>query len=78
MQVKENFLDQLEYRRGQLQHNPELGSTFENTHYRRLIIHKTISLYYVDKPDYIKILIIWDNRSDPDLLLQRLTDASNR
>jgi plasmid stabilization system protein ParE len=78
IQVNENFLDQLEYRIGQLQHNPELGPSFENTHYRKLIIHKTVSLYYVNKPDYIKILVIWYNRSDPDQLLEKLTDANSR
>jgi len=78
IRVNENFLDQLEYRIGQLQHNPELGITFANTNYRKLIIHKTVSLYYVNKPDYIKILVIWDNRSDPDQLLEKLTDANSR
>jgi plasmid stabilization system protein ParE len=77
-QINENFLDQLEYRISQIQNNPELGSSFENTHYRKLVIHKTISLYYVNKPDYIKLLVIWDNRSDPDQLLEKLTDANKR
>lgn len=78
IQVNENFLDQLEYRIRQLQNNPELGPIFANTNYRKLVIHKTVSLYYVDNPNYIKILVIWDNRSDPDELLEKLTDANKR
>lgn len=52
-QVNENFLDQLEYRIGQLQRNPELGPAFEQTNFRKLIIHKTISLFYISKRDFI-------------------------
>ena len=74
-QINDKFLDQLEYRIEQLQRNPELGSSFENTHYRKLVIHKTTSLFYINKPTYLKILLVWDNRYDPDQLLQRLTDA---
>ena len=75
-EVNENFLDQLEYRIGQLQHNPELGSPFEYTNFRKLIIHRTVSLFYINKRDFIKLLVIWDNRSDSDQLLAKLTDAN--
>lgn len=53
-QVNEEFLDQLEYRIVQLKHNPELGPSFENTNFRRLVIHKTVSMFYVNKRDFIK------------------------
>ena len=76
-QVREDFLDQLEYRINQLQHNPELGVAFANTHYRKLVVHKTVSLFYADKPSYIKILVIWDNRSDPNQLLEKLANADS-
>ncbi len=75
-QINENFLDQFEYRIKQLQHNPELGPIYENSHYRKLIIHKTVSLFYVNKPDFIKLLLIWDNRCDPDKLLNKLLNAN--
>jgi plasmid stabilization system protein ParE len=77
-QVNDNFLDQLEYRIEQLQHNPELGALFEKTNFRKLVVHKTVSLFYVNKRDFIKLLVIWDNRSDPDQLLEKLTDANKR
>lgn len=78
VQIQENFLDQLEYRIRQLQHNPELGTAFEQTDFRKLAIHKTVSLFYINKRDFIKLLVIWDNRSDPDQLLKKLTDANRR
>lgn len=76
--IKEEFLDQLEYRIEQLQRNPELGPPFENTLFRKLIVHKNVSLFYTNNLEYIKILVIWDNRSDPDELLEKLTDANKR
>lgn len=78
VQIQENFLDQLEYRIRQLQYNPELGPAFEQTDFRKLAIHKTVSLFYINKRDFIKLLVIWDNRSDPDQLLKKLTDANRR
>jgi plasmid stabilization system protein ParE len=74
--VNKEFVEQLDYRIGQLQNNPKLAPAFDNTHIRRLIIHKTVSLFYVNTPQFIKILVIWDNRQDADKLLEKLTDAN--
>lgn len=74
--VNEEFVEQLDYRISQLQNDPELAPTFENTPIRRLIIHRTVSLFYVNTPQFIKILVIWDNRQDADRLLEKLTDAN--
>ena len=74
--VNEEFVEQLDYRITQLQNNPELAPAFENTPIRRLIIHRTVSLFYVNTPQFIKILVIWDNRQDADRLLEKLTDAN--
>ena len=73
--VKQKFLDQLEFRISQLQINPELGLIIENTNIRRLTIHKTVSLFYTNEQSYIKLLVIWDNRSDPDRLLRKITES---
>ena len=73
--VNQDFIDQLEYRITQLRRNPELGPAYQDTNYRKLIIHKTVSLFYVNNPNYLKLLVIWDNRQDPAKLLKRLTDA---
>lgn len=76
--INEEFIRQLDYRIKQLQNNPELGSSFENSQIRRLIVHKTVSLFYINTAQYIKLLVIWDNRQDPDKLLEKLIDANNR
>lgn len=43
--VNEEFVEQLDDRITQLQNNPELAPAFENTPIRRLIIHRTVSLF---------------------------------
>ena len=73
-QVNQKFLNQLEFRISQLQVNPELGPAIEGTAYRRLNIHKTVSLFYTNEIEYIRLLVIWDNRSNPDLMLKKLSD----
>ena len=73
--VNKEFVEQLDYRIEQLQNNSELAPAFENTQIRRLIIHRTVSLFYVNTPQFIKILVIWDNRQDAGKLLDKLNDA---
>lgn len=36
----------------------------------------TVSLFYADKEDFIKLLVIWDNRSDPDQLYEKIAFAN--
>lgn len=76
--INDGFVEQLEYRINQLQNNPELGTAFQNTQIRKLVIHKTVSLFYMNTPKYIKLLLIWDNRQNSDKLLDKLTDAKKR
>ncbi|AXI99714.1 Plasmid stabilization system protein ParE [Cyclonatronum proteinivorum] len=56
--VNKQFVEQLDYRIEQLQNNPELAPAFENTQFRRLVVHRTVSLFYVNTPQFIKILVI--------------------
>ena len=76
--IKEEFLEQVDYRIKQIQLNPEIGPKFKNKQIRRLVIHKTVSLFYTDTPKYVKLLLIWDNRQNPDRLLEKITDANTR
>ncbi len=39
---------------------------------RRCLIHKNVSLYYHYFDDTLLLLLIWDNRRNPDELLARL------
>ncbi|QNL22218.1 type II toxin-antitoxin system RelE/ParE family toxin [Hyphobacterium sp. CCMP332] len=77
LKIKEEFIEQVDYRIKQIQRNPKIAPKFKDNQIRRLVIHNTVSLFYIDKPKYIKLLLIWDNRQDPDSLLDKLTDANN-
>jgi len=76
--INDGFVEQLEYRINQIKNNPELGPAFQNTQIRKLVVHKTVSLFYTNTPKYIKLLVIWDNRQNSDKLLDKLTDAKKR
>lgn len=77
-QVTEEFLNQLDYRIEQIQHNPELAPTFKNSEFRQLLIHNSVSLFYRKYPEHLKLLLVWDNRQDPVQLLKKITDADKR
>jgi len=51
--VNDEFIAQIDHRISQLQNNPELAPAFENTEIRGLIIHRTVSLFYVNTPQII-------------------------
>jgi plasmid stabilization system protein ParE len=72
--VNESFVEQLNHRITQVQNNPELAPAYENSSIRRLIIHRNVSLFYVNTPQLIKILLIWDNRQDADSLLSKFNN----
>jgi len=54
-QVADEFLNQLDYRIKQIQKNPELAKPFKNSAFRQLLIHKTVSLFYINDPKYLKL-----------------------
>jgi|AntRauTorcE11898_2_1112593.scaffolds.fasta_scaffold06315_4 plasmid stabilization system protein ParE len=74
-QVADEFLNQLDYRIEQIQQNPELAPTFNNSEIRQLLIHKSVSLFYKNDPEHLKLLLVWDNRQDPAQLLKKVTDS---
>ena len=73
--IKGEFLNQLNFRIKQIQRNPELAPTFEDSPVRKLSIHKNVSLFYLNQPDAIRLLLIWDNRQDPAGLYRSLTGS---
>ncbi len=77
-QVLEYFLDLIDKRIDQLKSNPKLAPIIESTEYRKLLIHKNVSIFYTLEPEIIKILLVWDNRQDPRTLKEKLTNANNR
>ena len=75
-QVKKEFLNQLNFRIEQIQRNPELAPTFEDSEIRKLVIHKSVSLLYLNQPKKIKLLLIWDNGQNPAELYRKIIDAN--
>jgi len=75
-QVKTEFLNQLNFRIEQIQRNPELATTFEDSEVRKLVIHKSVSLFYLNQPEHIRLLLIWDNRQNPTELYRKLIDVN--
>lgn len=70
--VLEELLEVFDYRISQVRKNPEIGVRYTNTPFRRLVIHKTVSVFYKVDEDSIRLLVIWDNRQDPEQLLAHL------
>lgn len=77
-QVADEFLNQLDYRIEQIQRNPELAPAFKNSEIRQLLIHKSVSLFYKDDPEHLKLLLVWDNRQDPAQLIKKITESNKR
>lgn len=70
--VVEDFLDRLDHRILQVQQNPELASPFKDSDFRQLLIHQTVTLFYQNYPDHIRLLLVWDNRQNPAELKKQL------
>jgi plasmid stabilization system protein ParE len=75
-EVTNEFLSQFDYRIEQIQRNPELAPTFKNSEIRQLLIHKTVCLFYRNYSEYIKLLLVWDNRQNPAQLFEQLTNEN--
>ena len=69
------FLDLIDKRIDQLKINPGIAPVIKNTNFRKLIIHKNVSLFYIIDSKIIKILLIWDNRQNPHELIKKLTES---
>jgi len=70
--VIDTFLDAVDQRLSQLQVTPMMGPAILNTRYRKLFVHKNVSLFYKLEGLDIIVLLFWDNRQDPDLLFEKL------
>lgn len=75
-EVLDHFLDLTDKRIKLIKANPKIAPTIDHTNYRRLIIHKHVSLFYIIDHKIIKILLLWDNRQNPRDLIEKLTIAN--
>lgn len=73
--IIDSFLALIDKRLDQVKINPEIAPRLRSTPYRRLVIHKHISLFYTYNKEYIKIVLLWDNRQNPGDLYNKLTAA---
>jgi plasmid stabilization system protein ParE len=71
-QIVDAFIDLLEEKLKLLQSNPEIAPKIGNQDIRRLLIHPTISLFYQLNQDHLKILLVWDNRQNPEVFYEKL------
>lgn len=53
-----------------------IAQLIEGTPFRRYVLHKYVSVYYMLTDEQIKILLVWDNRMDDRDLFLRLTGAA--
>lgn len=74
--VVDEFYDLLDFRINQIQKNPNLAPN-KYKKVQQLFIHRNVSLFYVNYPFQIRILLIWDNRQDSKQLLNILKEANN-
>lgn len=71
-EIANNFLDRLDKRIEQLKANPGIGSTYEQTKFRQLLIHPLVTLYYELKAEHIILILVWANKQDPKKLREQL------
>jgi len=71
-EVADAFLDRLDERIEQLKLNPQIGPTYKQTNYRKLIIHPLVTLFYELETNYIRLVLVWANKQDSDELQKKL------
>ena len=71
-EVLGQFYDLMESKISLLRTNLRLAPPLSNTIFRRLYIHKIVSMFYSIERLDIFIELIWDNRQDPNKLEEKL------
>lgn len=74
--IVNDFLDSIDVVTEIIRHDPEIAPKIEETIFRRFIVHRNVSLYYVNQDGYSKVLLIWDNRQNPERLFNKLYSAN--
>ena len=55
---------------------PGIAAFVEGTSFRRYVLHKHVSLFYSIEEEWIRVLLIWDNRMDDKELLKKLSGSA--
>lgn len=75
IKVLNYFSDLVDKRIDQLRINPDLAPVLGSSKYRKLVIHANVSLFYINQNGITRILLIWDNRQNPQDLAKKLSNA---
>ena len=70
--IVDSFVESIEHKLALVQENTEIGPKIGIGEIRRVLAHAHISLFYEDQVNYIKVLLVWDNRQNPDQLFEKL------
>lgn len=74
-QVAERFLASIDDTVARIRQFPRIAAQVEGTSFRRYVLHRNVSLFYLIEQERIKVLLIWDNRINDKDLLERLSSA---
>lgn len=72
--VRSKFESIVDKRIAQLLKNPRLAPLHKHYNFRKLVIHKHVSLFYTLEENKVIILLLWDNRTDPEQFSKTLGD----
>lgn len=75
-EFKDDLISIIDKRLNQVTVNPSLAPFLSGTTFRRLVIHKHLTIFYSTIPKSIKIILVWDNRQNPDKLEEILNSTS--
>lgn len=73
-QSKDDLFDTIDKRLEQVCINPKIAPVLSETEFRRLLIHKNLTIFYVVQPSTIKVVLAWDNRQNPESLEKKLIE----
>ena len=73
--VTDRFLSAIDGTLGRIRQFPGIAAPVEGTSFRRYVLHKHVSLFYTVETEWIKVLLIWDNRMDDKYLFNHLSKS---
>lgn len=74
-QVLDLFLSSIDETLDRIRQFPGIAALVEGTSFRRYVLHKHVSLFYTVEQEWIKVLLIWDNRMNDEELLKMLSGS---
>ena len=70
--IADRFLELIDQSIYLIKEQPKAGQKALNTEFRSVLVHRNVSLYYEHLPGLLKIILVWDNRQNPELLTKML------